>query len=202
MDTETFWRLVETARGAVGSTFTADYDDRMAAALKAQLVHLPADEIMDFDNRLIEVGATAQSVDMEAAAHLVSSIFFDGWHGPRYYCFINGLILLGRDAFERAVRSPDSLADHPAIQAVAAGELPRVAFVAEAIYDVASAAYCEVEGVTVNDYLGKLWGEDDDEDEDDDDEEFDDDDEDEEDEEDADVEAGVGADEPERLSVR
>jgi hypothetical protein len=160
MDTETFWRLIEATRRTVGGTVTADYDDRMAAALKIELVQLPADEIMDFDYRLIDVGNAAQSVDMEAAAHLVSNIFFDGWHGPRYYCFINGVILLGRETFERAARYPDSLADHSAIQAVAAGELPRVTFVAEEIYDVAGAAYCHVEGLTVDTYLGRLWGED------------------------------------------
>jgi hypothetical protein len=160
MDTETFWRLIEAARARVGAAYTADYDDRIAAALKAELVLLPADEIMEFDNRLAEVGAEARSVDMEAAAHLISNIFFDGWHGPRYYCFINGLMLLGRETFERAARSPDTLAEHPAIRAVPTAALPRVAFVAEEIYDVAGAAYCEVEDVDTNEYLRRLWGED------------------------------------------
>lgn len=175
MDTETFWRLIETARARVGSTYTADYAERIAAALKAELVLLPAGEIMEFDNRLTEVGAEAQSVDMEAAAHLISNVFFDGWHGPRYYCFINGLMLLGRDTFERAARSPDTLAEHPAVRAVPTAELPRVAFVAEEIYDVAGAAYCEVEDVDPNEYLRRLWGEDEkDAEAADDDEEFDD----------------------------
>jgi hypothetical protein len=184
MDTETFWYMIETARGRVGETYTVDYDDRMSEALKAQLVELPPDEIMEWDNRLTEVGATAYGPDMEAAAHLISNIFFDGWHGPRFYCFINGLILLGRDAFERAARHPDSLAEHPAIRAVAAGQLPRIAFIAEGIYDIAGVAYCAAYGGTINDYLGKLWGEDDNADQDEDDEDDEDDDEDDEDDDD------------------
>lgn len=55
--------------------------------------------------------------------------------------FKAGLLGFGQDAFERVVDSPDALADLPAIQAIAAGQLDPFAINGEAIDAAAAVAY-------------------------------------------------------------
>jgi Protein of unknown function (DUF4240) len=47
--------------------------------------------------------------------------------------FKAGLVGLGREAFEQAVADADTLANHPIVQAIAAGQVDRFALSAEAI---------------------------------------------------------------------
>ena len=55
--------------------------------------------------------------------------------------FKAGLVGLGREAFEQVVADADALADHPMVQAIAAGQVDRFALAAEAILLAASYAF-------------------------------------------------------------
>ncbi|MET4923173.1 DUF4240 domain-containing protein [Streptomyces sp. PSRA5] len=102
MNTEDFWRLVESARGD-GGPFAGALVDRLAAGSKS--------EILEFQQRFEELCGAVYRWDVWAAAYLIGG----GCSDDSFMDFRAGLIGLGRDWYERAALAPDSLAGHPAV---------------------------------------------------------------------------------------
>ncbi|MET7619903.1 DUF4240 domain-containing protein [Streptomyces sp. NPDC005408] len=100
MNVEAFWGLVESARG----------DSKpFAEALVGCLGSSSKTEILEFQQRFDELDIAAYSWDVWAAACLIGG----GRSDDSFMDFCAGLIALGRDWYERALQSPDRLADHP-----------------------------------------------------------------------------------------
>ncbi|WP_344319550.1 DUF4240 domain-containing protein, partial [Actinocatenispora thailandica] len=122
MDVDEFWQLVRRARDAAGSAadraVEAGVPESTAEALVAELTRLPLPEIVAFDRVLGRVCERADTWDLCAARWIIEYGFLsdDGFAE-----FRAGLVGLGRDAFERAVADPDSLAAHPAVRGVSDG---------------------------------------------------------------------------------
>lgn len=118
MDHDTFWALVEEARGRAGAGADdrgAD-DDPLPDALTDLLVEkLDADQVLAFAAAADDVADAAYGWTVWGAAYVVEG----GCSDDGFMDFRNGLILAGRGTFERAVADPDSLADHPAVAAMA-----------------------------------------------------------------------------------
>jgi len=97
-----FWGIVEAAR--------AD-DKAFHEALEDRLAERSAEEICAFQARFDELDAAVCRWDVWAAAHLIGG----GCSDDSFADFRAGLIALGREWHERVRRSPDALADHPAV---------------------------------------------------------------------------------------
>ncbi|MFI1197610.1 DUF4240 domain-containing protein [Micromonospora sp. NPDC020750] len=110
MDTEGFWALVEASARACGGP-----DERLTW-LTERLAGLPATEVVDFQLRLDEAHARADTTLLWVAAlRICGGLCSDD--GFRY--FQAWLVGLGRSAFERAVAAPDTLADVPQVRRLA-----------------------------------------------------------------------------------
>jgi hypothetical protein len=113
MELDAWWRLVDTARAAVGDR--ADDrdspDDPLPRALVDVLSPLEPAELVDFHVKHVEVSDSAYTYPLCMAAFLAEG----SWTDDGFMDFRDGLILLGRDTFGRAVADPDSLADVPVV---------------------------------------------------------------------------------------
>ncbi|MFF3069877.1 DUF4240 domain-containing protein [Kitasatospora sp. NPDC057904] len=113
MDEDTWWALIEEARAAVGSR--ADDrdppDDPLPEALTDVLVRLSREEIVEFAVRHVEARQSAYRWELWGAADLIEG----GCSDDGFMDFRDGLVLLGRDTFTRALADPDTLADLPVI---------------------------------------------------------------------------------------
>ncbi|GAA2148559.1 DUF4240 domain-containing protein [Actinomadura napierensis] len=126
MTPEEFWTIVEGARS---------HPEPTHAALINQLAARSLEDILDFQERFDELEALVKRWDVWAAAYLIGG----GCSDDAFSVFRAGLIALGHDWFERAVRLPDALADHPAVTGTIE-ELDRPIFY-EAFQFAASSAY-------------------------------------------------------------
>jgi len=97
MDYPQFWQLVDSTRGQ------PDPADRLADLLK----ELARDEIIQFRLLYDDLMHTANKVDLWGAAHTING----GCSDDEFFYFRDALIEMGREAFERVVEHPDSLAD-------------------------------------------------------------------------------------------
>ncbi|MGX2996017.1 DUF4240 domain-containing protein [Streptomyces sp. JNUCC 64] len=105
MDINEFWDVVGTARSAVtGDTSFAD-------ALVDELATRSPDEILGYQERFEELHGAVYRWDVWAAAYLIGG----GCSDDGFIDFRAGLIGLGREWYEKAAASPDSLAGHPAV---------------------------------------------------------------------------------------
>ncbi|MET8981099.1 DUF4240 domain-containing protein [Streptomyces sp. NPDC004539] len=113
MEMDTWWRLVDTARVAVGDRADDrdDPDDPLPEALVNVLSELEPAEIVDFYAKHVEVSDLAYTYPLCMAAYLIEG----SWSNDGFMDFRGGLILLGRDTFSRAVKNPDSLATVPTV---------------------------------------------------------------------------------------
>ncbi|WP_405099756.1 DUF4240 domain-containing protein [Micromonospora sp. NBC_01412] len=110
MDTEGFWALVEASARASGGP-----DERLTW-LTDRLAGLPASEVVDFQLRLDEAHARADTTRLwDAALRICGGLCSDD--GFRY--FQAWLVGLGRAVFDRAVAAPDTLADVPQVRRLA-----------------------------------------------------------------------------------
>jgi len=110
MDIEAFWALIEDSAAGV-----ADSEERTEKLTEA-LSRLPVGELVEFDLHLERQRERADTWLMWGAGYLIcdSLCSDDG-----FWYLQTWLIGLGREAFERVVADPDSLADVPAIQQLA-----------------------------------------------------------------------------------
>ncbi|MFY1618898.1 DUF4240 domain-containing protein [Micromonospora sp. WMMD736] len=147
MNVAEFWSVVARARAAAG--VAADQPQRdgqpsaLADALVTELTRLPLAQIVAFDQMFGEVADRADTWDVCAACWIIEYGFLsdDGFSD-----FQAGLVGLGRDAFESAVRDPDSLAEHPAVRRISASEGRHLWIGDEALLCAAEAAYERLTG--------------------------------------------------------
>ncbi|MFJ8039852.1 DUF4240 domain-containing protein [Kitasatospora sp. NPDC096147] len=104
MEIDEFWRIVETARQQPGPVDEALVD--LLAARSPQ-------EVIGYQRQFDLLHRAVYRWDLWAAAHLLEG----GCSDDGFTDFRAGLIVQGRDWYEKAARSPDSLADHPAVLA-------------------------------------------------------------------------------------
>lgn len=138
-----FWTTVEQARAAAAADGTSwPGGSRIGAALTDLLSQLPPERIVAFDRCHSRAVRQAHQWGVCAAALVIwDHISDDGFSD-----FKSGLVGLGRGSFDEVVADPDALADHPMVQAIAAGRLDRFALGGEAIKAAASTAYERVTG--------------------------------------------------------
>jgi hypothetical protein len=110
MDTGDFWDVIEAARTAASST--VPFHEALVSLLAART----AEEILDYQEKFDEEHRALYRWDVWAAAYLIGG----GCSDDSFMDFRAGLIAQGRDWHRKAVASPDSLADHPAVTAAAA----------------------------------------------------------------------------------
>ncbi|MFB7048980.1 DUF4240 domain-containing protein [Streptomyces microflavus] len=120
MDINEWWGLVGRAREAAGDR--ADDrdlpDDPLPGALTDALAALKPAQIVDFAVTAYEVTASAYRWPLWNAAYLIEG----GCGDDGFMDFRDGLVLLGREAFTRAVADPDSLAGLPLVVRMSRGE--------------------------------------------------------------------------------
>ncbi|MFJ8825508.1 DUF4240 domain-containing protein [Streptomyces sp. NPDC102467] len=132
MDTDTFWQLIEKGR--------AD-DASLDAALAELLAAHGKDEILAFDVRMDQLDTAIDRWDVWAAAYLIGG----GCSDDSFMDFKAGLIALGRTWYERVVRCPDALAEHPDIHHALATGVEEAVFYEEMGY-VTATAWARVTG--------------------------------------------------------
>jgi hypothetical protein len=133
MDTDQFWKLIETARKNAEES-GRPFDEVLVDLLAAR----PKQEILAYDARFGALREAVYRWDLWAAAYLIGG----GCSDDSFMDFRAGLIAQGRDWYERAAADPDRLADHPGLRqyAAEAGVLEEVLFY-ESVNYAASRAY-------------------------------------------------------------
>ncbi|MEW1700819.1 DUF4240 domain-containing protein [Streptomyces sp. NPDC091278] len=124
MDIHEFWGTIETARSAVTA------DKPFAEALVDELASRPKGDILRYQERFDEVHGAVYRWDVWAAAYLIGG----GCSDDSFMDFRAGLIALGRDWYEKAAASPDTLAGHPAVIAAARAQRDEAVFDEDANY--------------------------------------------------------------------
>jgi hypothetical protein len=104
VDLDTFWQIVEDARG---SADPVSGSDAVADGVVGRLVTLPPDEIVEFDVVFQQVRSHAFRWDVWAAASVVNA----GCTDDRFLDFLGWLAAQGRKVWDSALADPDSLAD-------------------------------------------------------------------------------------------
>ncbi|MCP9948495.1 DUF4240 domain-containing protein [Actinomadura madurae] len=144
MTIDDWWGLIERARAEVGDR--ADDrnppDDPLPGALTDLLTGLEAAQITDFYVKAIEVTDTAYRQPLWNAAYLIEG----GCGDDGFMDFRDGLILLGRETFTRAVADPDSLAGLPVVVRMSRDEGGWIGF--ESLSRPVTDAYRRVRGET------------------------------------------------------
>ncbi|BCY12670.1 DUF4240 domain-containing protein [Actinoplanes sp. L3-i22] len=141
MDTARCWELVEAARAAAGPGWS-DLDERLEQALVAGLAPLPLAQLIAFEVRFAELQRRLDRPDVYLAAYLIGL----GCGDDTFTDFRAGLVGLGRDWYDRVLTDPDQLAEHPAVHAIAAGEVPRDTLMTEGFQFAPMVAYERLTG--------------------------------------------------------
>jgi hypothetical protein len=102
MDLDAFWKLIEASRQESEGELEVQVD-----LLRDKINKLDKDEIISFQKHFDQVMADAYHWDLWAAAYIVNT----GCSDDGFADFRAGLIARGREAFENALRQPESLAD-------------------------------------------------------------------------------------------
>ncbi|MFB6521342.1 DUF4240 domain-containing protein [Streptomyces sp. NPDC056401] len=110
MDTQTFWKLIETARAQAEP-------DRVAQRAAALLAEYPAPEVAAAQQVLWDLLAESYRAPLWAAAYLING----GCSDDGFDYFRGWLLTQGEATFTAALADPDSLAAHPQVSAAAAG---------------------------------------------------------------------------------
>jgi len=105
VDIGTFWDIIETARASAGP------DRPFHESLTDHLATLSEDDILEYHERFEKMHDALYRYDLWAAAYLITG----GCSDDSFIDFRAGLIAQGRDWYEQAMTSPDSLAGHPAV---------------------------------------------------------------------------------------
>lgn len=112
MNKQEFWAVIEQARADAGSQGTETVTEHAAGLLAM----LPPEQIVAAAQVLGDLMADSYRGDLWAAAYQING----GCSDDGFEYFRGWLILQGREVFERTVADPDSLAEVPAVRAVAA----------------------------------------------------------------------------------
>ncbi|MET4925155.1 DUF4240 domain-containing protein [Streptomyces sp. PSRA5] len=113
MNKDQFWQLIEAARAQ-----ESDLGDGRAVARRAGelLADRPVEEIVAAQQTFWDLMAASYTSPLWAAAYITNG----GCSDDGFDYFRGWLVSQGRDAFERVVADPDSLADLPVVRAAAA----------------------------------------------------------------------------------
>ena len=144
MEIDSWWDLIERARAMVGDQ-ADDRDpkgDPLPQAMVDVLATLAPADIADFAIGHITVRDTAYRYPLWNAAYLIEGGCGDDGFGD----FRDGLILLGRDVFSRAVADPDTLADLPVVARMGRNESGWIGY--ESLSYLIKDAYRRVTGET------------------------------------------------------
>jgi hypothetical protein len=134
MRTDDFWAVIARA--------TADRPASPAEVAKlaaADLATRDPEEIVAWGRHLDKVMVASGSEDLWAAAYLING----GCSDEGFDNFRGWLIAHGRDAVAKSVKSPDSLADMPAVRAAAESG---AVFEAGEVLTIAADAYAQATG--------------------------------------------------------
>jgi hypothetical protein len=134
MDEDEFWTIIETARAMPRP---------LSEALVDLLVELPLTRILDYEERFDALHEAVYRWDVWAAAYLIGG----GCSDDSFMDFRAGLIGLGREWYERAAETPDSLAGHPLVVAAGSADDLEEALFYEDLNYVAMHAYERKTGV-------------------------------------------------------
>ncbi|MDX2916474.1 DUF4240 domain-containing protein [Streptomyces sp. NE06-03C] len=144
MDSNEWWGLVERARETAGGR--ADDrdapDDPLPGALTDVLAALEPERIVDFAVTAVHVTDSAYRRPLWNAAYLIEG----GCGDDGFMDFRDGLALLGRETFTRAVADPDSLAALPVVVRMGRGERGWIGY--ESLSAPVTEAYRRVRGET------------------------------------------------------
>jgi hypothetical protein len=102
MTEEQFWEIVESTKADAGSSFDGHFKE-----LVARLTTLEPEEIAAFDLNFDILSIRAYSWDLWGAAYVIHG----GCSDDNFTDFRSWLISMGRNAYERALADPESLAD-------------------------------------------------------------------------------------------
>lgn len=138
VDCDQFWAVIEAARRSAGDPAEPE---TVAGRALALLSARSAEEIIAAEQRLCELLAGSYRIPLWAAACVIQG----GCSDDGFEYFRGWLILQGRRVFEAALADPDSLASHPAVQALAASPAFALLECQDALY-IASEAYEAVVG--------------------------------------------------------
>lgn len=144
MDINEWWGLVERAREAAGGR-ADDRDapgDPLPGALTDVLAALEPERIAAFSVTAAEVSRSAYRWPLWNAAYLIEG----GCGDDGFMDFRDGLALLGRETFTRAVADPDSLAGLPVVSRMSRGERGWIGY--ESLNVPVAEAYRSVRGGT------------------------------------------------------
>lgn len=144
MEINTWWALIERARTVAGSDDRNSADDPLPPALTEVLTTLSPSELVDFDVTLTKVTDEAYLHPLWLAADLIEG----GCGDDGFMDFRDGLVLQGRAAFTRAIADPDTLADLPVVQLMAADDGGWLGY--ESISYLVERAYRQVKGETAS----------------------------------------------------
>lgn len=118
MDDDTFWGIIETARANAGP------DIPFADALIEKLAALSLRDIRHYQDRFLELRNALYRWDIWAAAYIIGG----GCSDDSFIDFRAGIIGQGREWYRKVLESPDSLAEHPAVQAPGSSRRNEVLF--------------------------------------------------------------------------
>ena len=104
MDETGFWKIVQDAHDASGGDM-----DRKCDLVRQRISSLPAAEAVEFAKCFDAMMAKAYSHPLWGAAYVING----GCGDDTFADFRASLISRGRQAFERALADPESLADEP-----------------------------------------------------------------------------------------
>jgi Protein of unknown function (DUF4240) len=105
VDADMFWDIIETARASAGQ------DRPFHESLTDHLATLTEQDILEYHERFEKMHGALYRYDLWAAAYLIGG----GCSDDGFIDFRAGLIAQGREWYQKAAASPDSLADHPAV---------------------------------------------------------------------------------------
>ncbi|WP_214319758.1 DUF4240 domain-containing protein [Nonomuraea sediminis] len=154
MNITDFWQLIDAARAEAAQS-SSNREDAIALALVDRLAATSKQTIFEYEDIFDQLHRALYRWDIWAAAYLIGG----GCSDDSFMDFRAGLIAQGRDWYERAAASPDTLADHPdVISAAAQGH--DMALFNELVNYVAAYAYKRINGdeadCTFNDDYAKF----------------------------------------------
>lgn len=117
MEIDAFWVLIHDSLDTLDGVDGAASRAARESYLHERLITLPPEEIAEFQSHLVNARQRADSWDLWGAAARINGGMCsdDGFED-----FRNWLIGRGHDTFERVIAAPDSLAELPEIQRLAA----------------------------------------------------------------------------------
>jgi hypothetical protein len=135
VDIGVFWDIIETVRASAGP------DRPFHEALTDHLATLTEHDILEYHESFEKMRGALYRHDLWAAAYLIGG----GCSDDGFIDFRAGLIAQGRDWYQKAAASPDSLVSHPAIAGAGHPRCDNPLFYEEVNY-AASRAFQRVSG--------------------------------------------------------